>query len=144
MNKASERQKKYDDKTARRYQLKLHQIYDKKIIDRLATVPSMQGYIRDLIRQDMARDEGRFRTYSIIDIGVKDLDFDLVDQDLDYKQIFTSQSAGAVLDKLEELKADDDHFSIEEYTAAEDGDFIEGSDYDTPSNFKKRLGWRKA
>lgn len=142
MNKASERQKRYDDKTARRYQLKLHQVYDKEIIDRLAAAPSMQGYIRDLIRQDIARDEGRFRTYSIIDMGIDELNFDLVD--LDYKQIFTSQSAGAILDKLEELNADDDHFSIEEYTAAEDGDFIEGSDYDTPSNFRKRLGWRKA
>lgn len=142
MNKASERQKRYDDKTARRYQLKLHQVYDKEIIDRLAAVPSMQGYIRDLIRQDMARDEGRFKTYSIIDMGVEELNFDLVD--LDYKQIFTSQSIGAILDKLDALNADDDHFSIEEYTAAEDGDFIEGSDYDTPSNFKKRLGWRKA
>ena len=142
MNKASERQKRYDDKTARRYQLKLHQVYDKEIIDRLAAAPSMQGYIRDLIRQDMARDEGRFRTYSIIDMGIEKLNFDLVD--LDYKQIFTSQSTGAILDKLEELNADDDHFSIEEYTAAEDGDFIEGSDYDTPSNFRKRLGWRKA
>lgn len=142
MNKASERQKRYDDKTARRYQLKLHQVYDKEIIDRLAAAPSMQGYIRDLIRQDIAREEGRFRTYSIIDMGVEELNFDLVD--LDYKQIFTSQSAGAILDKLEELNADDDHFSIEEYTAAEDGDFIEGSDYDTPSNFRKRLGWRKA
>jgi hypothetical protein len=142
MNKASERQKRYDDKTARRYQLKLHKKYDKAIIERLAAAPSMQGYIRDLIRQDMARDEGRFRTYAIIDMGVKDLNFDVVD--LDYKQVFTSQSIGAILDKLEELNADDDHFSIEEYTATEDGDFIEGSDYDTPSNFKKRMGWRKA
>ena len=49
-------------------------------------------------------------------------------------------SLAAILQKLDELKADDDHYSIEEYKADEDGEFIEGSDYDTPSNFRIRKG----
>ena len=50
MKKSSERQARYDAKTARRYGLKLHLENDKDIITRLDLVDSMQGYIKDLIR----------------------------------------------------------------------------------------------
>ena len=53
MNKASERTARYDAKSTRRYGLKLNLKTDKEIIDKLDAVGSMQGYIKQLIRQDM-------------------------------------------------------------------------------------------
>lgn len=53
MNKQSERQAKYDAKTARRYSLKLHRELDKDIIQKLDSVDSIQGYIKRLIRTDI-------------------------------------------------------------------------------------------
>ena len=53
-NKASITQAKYDKAHCRTYGLKLNQETDKDIIEKLASVPSMQGYIKELIRRDIA------------------------------------------------------------------------------------------
>lgn len=53
--KASIRQTRYDKSHCRTYGLKLNNTIDKDIIDKLASVPSMQGYIKRLIREDIAR-----------------------------------------------------------------------------------------
>ena len=53
MNKQSERQARYDAKTARRYSLKLHRENDKDVIRKLDSVDSIQGYIKRLIRADI-------------------------------------------------------------------------------------------
>lgn len=56
MNKASETQARYDKTHCRNYGLKLNLETDKDIIEKLSSVPSMQGYIKQLIRQDLAKD----------------------------------------------------------------------------------------
>lgn len=51
--KATEVQARYDAKATRRYGLKLNLNTDADIIAHLEKQPSMQGYIKDLIRKDM-------------------------------------------------------------------------------------------
>lgn len=46
-------QAKYDAKTIRRYGFKLHKVYDKDIIDKFASVKSIQGYVKMLVRKDI-------------------------------------------------------------------------------------------
>ena len=53
--KATIRQNRYDKSHMRQYLLKMHLEYDNDIIQKLASVPSMQGYIKQLIREDLAR-----------------------------------------------------------------------------------------
>ena len=45
--------KKYDDKNTARLSLKLNKNTDKDIIEKLRSVPNMQGYIKELIRNDL-------------------------------------------------------------------------------------------
>lgn len=44
---------KYDEETAVQIKLKLNKKTDKDILDRLNAVPNKQGYIKELIRQDI-------------------------------------------------------------------------------------------
>lgn len=53
MNKASERQARYDEKATRRFGLKLNLGTDADIIQKLEQVDSIQGYIKELIRRDL-------------------------------------------------------------------------------------------
>jgi hypothetical protein len=46
---------RYDSANCRTYGLKLNKKTDADIISKLASVPSMQGYIKQLIRDDIAR-----------------------------------------------------------------------------------------
>ena len=48
-------QTRYDSTHCKNYHLKLHLTLDADIIDKLSSVPSMQGYIKQLIRDDLAR-----------------------------------------------------------------------------------------
>jgi len=48
-------QARYDAAHCRTYGLKLNLEKDADIIEKLASVPSMQGYIKQLIREDIAR-----------------------------------------------------------------------------------------
>lgn len=50
-------QERYDAKTARHYHLKLNKGTDADIIAKLDGVPSMQGYIKALIRADIAKND---------------------------------------------------------------------------------------
>ena len=52
MNKQSENQAKYDKNHTRRIHLKLNLKLDADILQKLDSVDSMQGYIKDLIRAD--------------------------------------------------------------------------------------------
>lgn len=47
--------KRYDEKTAFHMHLKLNKKTDADIIEKLKTVSSMQGYIKSLIRADIAQ-----------------------------------------------------------------------------------------
>lgn len=53
--KASERQKKYDSTHCTGFYLKLNNVSDADIISALAEKESKQGYIKQLIRDDIAR-----------------------------------------------------------------------------------------
>ena len=48
-------QAKYDKENRRVYGFRLHNTLDADIIEKLSSVPSMQGYIKQLIRDDIAR-----------------------------------------------------------------------------------------
>lgn len=48
---------RYDAKNARSYALKLNRNNDADIIEKLSSVPSMQGYIKQLIREDLKRNK---------------------------------------------------------------------------------------
>ena len=48
-------QAKYDKTHCKYYSFKLNLENDSDVIDKLASVPSMQGYIKQLIRDDIAR-----------------------------------------------------------------------------------------
>jgi hypothetical protein len=48
-------QYKYDSSHCKHYNLKLNLVFDSDVIEKLASVPSMQGYIKQLIRDDIAR-----------------------------------------------------------------------------------------
>lgn len=50
-------QRKYDDAHCARVFLKLNKEYDKDILEALATKPSKQGYIKDLIRADLEKNK---------------------------------------------------------------------------------------
>ena len=53
--KAKFNQREYDKLHTRRYQLKLNNETDKDIIEKLDTVKSKQGYIKECIRKDLAK-----------------------------------------------------------------------------------------
>ena len=48
-------QSRYDSENTRAYRLKLNKKTDRVIIEKLSTVPSMQGYIKELILKDVRR-----------------------------------------------------------------------------------------
>ena len=50
-------QQKYDKANTTRYQLKLNNKTDKDIIEKLNSVKSKQGYIKECIRKDLNRAE---------------------------------------------------------------------------------------
>ena len=52
-NKASERQRRFDEKNTRRIGLKLNLKTDADILEKLESVENKQGYIKELIRQDL-------------------------------------------------------------------------------------------
>ena len=53
--------------------------------------------------------------------------------------VFKNQYPEYILAEL--IRLDDDNaYIVEEYTVDEDGEFYEGSDYDTAENFKRRFG----
>lgn len=53
MNKASERQDRYDKANTKKILLKLNITTDADILEQLEKVPNKQGYIKELIRKDL-------------------------------------------------------------------------------------------
>lgn len=72
------------------------------------------------------------KEYAILRGKIKDV------LDGDYDVVFKNQYPEYVLAEL--VMLDDDGYTVEEYTVDDDGEFVEGSDYDTVENFKKRFG----
>lgn len=52
-------QARYDAKTAKRMSLKFNLKTDNDILEKLESVESKQGYIKRLIRADLAKEKGR-------------------------------------------------------------------------------------
>lgn len=73
------------------------------------------------------------KRYAILDVPY-DHDFE---NDIDH-HIFEADDMETITTELIRIGAGDDTHAVEEYEADEDGEFLEGSDYDTPSNFRKR------
>lgn len=57
--KSTINQTKYDATHCKNYHLKLNLDIDSDIIQKLSSVPSMQGYIKQLIRADITRTENK-------------------------------------------------------------------------------------
>jgi len=55
-NKASERQKRYDDKNTRFIGLKLNNKTDIDILEQIEKVDNIQGYIKQAIREKLRND----------------------------------------------------------------------------------------
>ena len=55
MNKHTEAQARYDKNNTRRIHLKFNLKLDADILQKLDSADSMQGYIKDLIRADLAK-----------------------------------------------------------------------------------------
>ena len=72
--------------------------------------------------------------YAILDVNIH---YDFTNDDDDHI-IYKADNMEAINAELIRIGADDEHYSIEEYRVDEDGEFYDGSDYDTPSNFRKR------
>lgn len=53
--KRTEYQYKYDKNNTKQYRLKLNVTHDRDIIERLDALTNKQGYIKDLIRADIAK-----------------------------------------------------------------------------------------
>lgn len=63
----TEIQARYDEKNCKRYSIKVHNENDADIIAKLSSVPSIQGYIKQLIRHDIEKEKGekKMKTYTI-------------------------------------------------------------------------------
>lgn len=57
VNGIYESQIKYDKQYTKQYMMKLNTKYDADIIDKLESVENRQGYIKELIRNDIAAHE---------------------------------------------------------------------------------------
>lgn len=53
--KASIAKMKYDKTHVKQYPLRMNLVYDADVIEKLSSVPNVQGYIKQLIREDIAR-----------------------------------------------------------------------------------------
>jgi len=52
-------QAKYDATHCKHYSLKYHIINDEEVIEKLSSVPSIQGYIKQLIIADLEREKAK-------------------------------------------------------------------------------------
>lgn len=55
--KSTEWQRRYDEKHIRSVYMKLNKVYDADILEKLDSVGNKQGYIKDLIRNDIKRNK---------------------------------------------------------------------------------------
>ena len=90
---------------------------------------------------EITREDFGMRTmYAIRDVAY---DYDMADEPTD-RHIFEADNMEAINAELVRIGANDQDFSVEEYKVDADGEFYEGSDYDTPSNFRKRVAAQRS
>lgn len=73
--------------------------------------------------------------YAILDAPY---DYDLENEATNH-HIYESFTTSEIVEELTRIGANDKHYSVEIYRVDDDGNFYDGSDYDTPSNFIKRM-----
>lgn len=116
--------------------------YDRKEAEKMALDMGAEAYIAVIedgdnpicVEEIDQEDFGMKTMYAIRDIPY---DYDIENEDYDH-HIFEADNMEAITTELIRIGADDEHYSIEEYRGDADGEFFEGSDYDTPSSFRKR------
>lgn len=69
--------------------------------------------------------------------------YDDSDEATDF-HIFEADTMEEISAELIRIGAKDDTHSVEIYTVDEDGEFYDGSDFDTPSNFRKRTASQRS
>ena len=122
--------------------------YDRKEAENMALEMGPDTYIAVIdtegdpicIEEISQEDFGMRTKYAIRDVPY---DYDMTDEPTDC-HIFEADSMEAITAELIRIGADDEHYSIGEYRVDEDGRFYDGSDYDTPSNFRKRTATRRS
>ena len=72
--------------------------------------------------------------YAILDVAYN---YEFENDDADHR-IFIAHDMETINAELIRIGANDADYSVEIYRVDDDGDFYDGSDYDTPSNFRKR------
>lgn len=73
--------------------------------------------------------------YAILDVNC---DYEWGEWEDSAHHIFEASTPEEIMAELIRIGATDEGYSVEEYEADEDGEFLEGSDYDSVSNFIKR------
>lgn len=122
--------------------------YDRKEAEKMALEMGPDAYIAVInnegdpvcVEEISQEDFGMRTKYAIRDIPY---DYDMTDEPTDH-HIFEADNMEAVNAELIRIGADDEHYSVEEYRVNEDGEFYDGSDYDTPSNFRKRTASQRS
>lgn len=64
---------RYDKAHMKQFLLKFHLANDADVIEKLSSVPNMQGYIRQLVREDIARTRTKSATIQSIAESIPDL-----------------------------------------------------------------------
>ena len=72
--------------------------------------------------------------YAILDVPYN---YEFENDDVDHR-IFTAEDMETISAELIRIGAKDTEYCVEIYRVDDDGDFYDGSDFDTPSNFRKR------
>ena len=116
--------------------------YDRQEAESMALEMGPDAYIAVInnegdpvcVEEISQEDFGMKTMYAIRDVAY---DYDMTDEPTDH-HIFEADNMEAINAELIRIGADNDHYSIEEYRVDADGEFYDGSDYDTPSNFRKR------
>lgn len=86
----------------------------------------------------------KIKEYAVLDVNIDLVTGNNLENPYDAEIIFESQDKNEIEKYLRESgrDLDDDNTTIEDYYVNEDGEFLEGSNYDIPTNFIKNIDKR--
>jgi len=108
-----------------------------------APVDWAMGLLQRVVREDIEERERRIASirdaYGLIKPGFQELT-EMLDAggDLFDEMVFSSTDPQEVVAKIKELKATDNDYSIQYFKCDEDGELVEGSDFDTVTDFMEK------
>ena len=122
--------------------------YDRQEAEKMALDMGSDAYIAVInndgdpicIAEISQADFGTRTMYAVLDVPY---DYDFTD-DASVHHIFEADNMEAINAELIMIGANDNTHAVEIYRVDEDGEFWEGSDYDTPSNFRKRTASQRS